>query len=148
MGELRDIPEALHNGLNLNLFKPINKTTAREIWNLPINKKLILFGAMSATGDHRKGFDLLYEGLRQLSVKWTDKADLVVFGSSKPEKPPDFGLPVHYLGYLHDDVSLVLLYSAADIMVVPSRQDNLPNTVVESLACGTPAVAFDIGGTV
>ncbi|MEA3436304.1 MAG: glycosyltransferase family 4 protein [Thermodesulfobacteriota bacterium] len=138
--------EVIHNGLNLNLFKPINKTTAREIWNLPINKKLILFGAMSATGDHRKGFDLLYEGLRQLSVKWTDKADLVVFGSSEPENSPDFGLPVHYLGYLYDDVSLALLYAAVDVIVTPSRQDNLPNTVVESLACGTPAVAFDIGG--
>jgi len=138
--------EVIHNGLNLNLFKPINKTTAREIWNLPINKKLILFGAMSATSDRRKGFDLLYEGLRQLSAQWSDKAELVVFGSSEPENPPDFGLPVHYLGRLQDDVGLALLYSAADVMVVPSRQDNLPNTVVEPLACGTPVVAFDIGG--
>ena len=53
---------------------------------------------------------------------------------------------MHYLGRLHDDVSLALLYSAADVMVTPSRQDNLPNMVVESLACGTPVVAFDIGG--
>jgi glycosyltransferase involved in cell wall biosynthesis len=101
---------------------------------------------LSATGDHRKGFDLLYEGLRQLSVKWTDKADLVVFGSSEPEKPPDFGLPVHYLGYLHDDVSLALLYSAADIMVVPSRQEAFGQTASESLACGTPVVTFGTTG--
>jgi len=138
--------EVIHNGLDLNLFKPIDKTTARKIWDLPINKKLILFGAMSATSDHRKGFDLFYEGLKQLSAQWSDKAELVVFGSSEPANPPDFGLPVHYLGQLHDDVSIALLYAAADVMVVPSRQDNLPNTVVESLACGTPAVAFDIGG--
>jgi glycosyltransferase involved in cell wall biosynthesis len=71
---------------------------------------------------------------------------LLVFGSSEPENPPDFSLPVHYLGYLYDDVSLALLYAAADVTVTPSRQDNLPNTVVESLACGTPAVVFDIGG--
>jgi len=138
--------EVIHNGLNLNLFKPINKTTARKIWNLPISKKLILFGAMSATGDHRKGFDLLYGGLKQLSAQWSNGAELIVFGSSEPENPPDFGLPVHYLGQLHDDVSIAILYAAADVMVTPSRQDNLPNTVVESLACGTPAVAFDIGG--
>jgi glycosyltransferase involved in cell wall biosynthesis len=138
--------EVISNGLSVNLFKPINKTTACEIWNLPNNKKLILFGGMSAASDHRKGFDLLYEGLRQLSAKWSDRAELMVFGSSEPENLPDFGLPVHYLGQLHDDVSLALLYSVADIMVVPSRQDNLPNTVVESLACGTPAVVFDIGG--
>ncbi len=138
--------EVIHNGLDLNLFKPIDTTTAREIWDLPIDKKLILFGAMSATSGHRKGFDLLHEGLQQLAVRWSGKAELVVFGSSEPENPPDFGLPVHYLGHLHDDVSLALLYAAADVMVTPSRQDNLPNTVVESLACGTPVVAFDIGG--
>lgn len=138
--------EVIHNGLDLNLFKPINKTTAREIWDLPINKKLILFGAMSAISDHKKGFDLLYEGLKELASQWSDKAELIVFGASEPENPPDFGLPAHYLGRLHDDVSLSLLYAAADVMVVPSRQDNLPNTVVESLACGTPVVAFDIGG--
>ncbi|MBW2741769.1 MAG: glycosyltransferase, partial [Deltaproteobacteria bacterium] len=114
--------EVIHNGLDLNLFKPIAKTTARKIWDLPIDKKLILFGAMSATSDHRKGFDLLYEGLKQLSAQWSDKAELVVFGSSEPKNPPDFGLPVHYLGRLHDDVSLALLYAAADVMVVPSRQ--------------------------
>jgi len=138
--------EVIHNGLDLNVFKPINKTTAREIWDLPINKKLILFGAMRATSVHKKGFDLLYEGIKQLTAKWSGKAELVVFGAGEPENPPDFGLPVHYLSCLYDDVSLSLLYAAADVMVTPSRQDNLPNTVVESLACGTPVVAFDIGG--
>lgn len=138
--------EVIHNGLDLNLFKSIDKTIAREIWDLPINKKLILFGAIRSTSDQRKGFDLLYKGLNQLSAKWAENAELVVFGSSEPQNPPDFGLPVHYLGHLYDDVSLSLLYAAADVMVTPSRQDNLANTVVESLACGTPAVAFDIGG--
>jgi len=138
--------EIIPNGLDLNLFKPIDKTTARKIWNLPNSKKLILFGAIRATRDHRKGFDLFYQGLKHLTAKWSGKAELVVFGASEPENPPDFGLPVHYLGHLHDDVSLSLLYAAADVMVTPSRQDNLPNTVVESLACGTPVVAFNIGG--
>jgi glycosyltransferase involved in cell wall biosynthesis len=138
--------EVIHNGLNLNLFKQINKTTTREIWDLPINKKLILFGAMDATSDHRKGFDLLYEGIKQLAAKWSGKAELVVFGAGEPENPPDFGLPVHYLGLLHDDVSLALLYSAADIMVVPSRQEAFGQTASESLACGTPVVAFGVTG--
>jgi len=106
--------EVIHNGLDLNLYKPVDKTFARKIWDLPINKKLILF---------------LYEGLKQLSVKWSDKAELVVFGSSEPENPPDFGLPVHYLGRLHDDVSLALLYAAADVMVVPSRQGLISFTI-------------------
>jgi glycosyltransferase involved in cell wall biosynthesis len=138
--------EVIHNGLDLNLFKPVVKLVACKIWDLPINKKPILFGAMNATGNYRKGFNLLYESLKQLITKWQGKAKLVVFGASEPENPPDFGFPVYYLGRLHDDVSLALLYSAADVMVEPSRQDNLSNTVVESLACGTPAVVFDIGG--
>ena len=138
--------EVIHNGLDINLYKPIDKTTARKIWDLPSNKKLILFGAMSVTSDHRKGFDLLYEGLKQLAVKWSDKAELVVFGSSEPENLPDFGLPVHYLGRLQDDVSLSLLYSAADVMVVPSRQEAFGQTASESLACGTPVVTFGATG--
>jgi glycosyltransferase involved in cell wall biosynthesis len=138
--------EVIHNGLDLNLFKPIDKTTTRKIWDLPINKQLILFGAMSATSNHMKGFDLLYEGLKQLAVKWSDKTDLVIFGASEPENPPDFGLPVHYLGNLHDDVSIALLYSAADVMVVPSRQEAFGQTASESLACGTPVVAFGATG--
>ncbi|WDN89043.1 hypothetical protein BuS5_02011 [Desulfosarcina sp. BuS5] len=71
---------------------------------------------------------------------------MIVFGDREPENPTDFGLPVHYLGCLHDDIGIALLYAAADVMVAPSRQDNLPNTVIESLACGTPVIAFDICG--
>jgi glycosyltransferase involved in cell wall biosynthesis len=56
------------------------------------------------------------------------------------------GMKVHYIGHLHDEISQVLLYSAADVVVAPSMQENLSNTVMESLACGTPVVAFDIGG--
>lgn len=138
--------EVIHNGLDLNLYKPIDKKIARNVWNLPINKRLILFGAMGATSDSRKGFDLLLEGLKILSAQWSSSAEVVIFGASEPENPPTFGLPVHYLGRLHDDVSLAFLYSAADIMVVPSRQEAFGQTASESLACGTPVVAFGATG--
>ena len=59
---------------------------------------------------------------------------------------PDLGFPVHYTSQLRDDLSLRALYSAADALVVPSRQDNLLNTAIEAQACGTPVVAFNIGG--
>jgi glycosyltransferase involved in cell wall biosynthesis len=71
---------------------------------------------------------------------------LVVFGSSKPKKPQGFKQKAHYLGHLHDDVSLRVLYSAADVMVVPSLQEAFGQTASESMACGTPVVAFGATG--
>ena len=63
-----------------------------------------------------------------------------------PQKPPQLGFPLHYTGHLHDVLSLRALYSAADVMVIPSHQANLPNTGLEAHACGTPVVAFNTGG--
>jgi glycosyltransferase involved in cell wall biosynthesis len=133
----------LPNPIDTTVFKPIDRHISRELWNLPQDKKLILFGAMGATSDPRKGFKELSEALRSLSL--TD-IEFVIFGSSEPKQSQDFGFPVHYLGSLHDDVSLVALYSAVDVMIVPSLQENLSNAIMESLACGTPVVGFDIGG--
>lgn len=65
-----------------------------------------------------------------------------------PLQPPVLGFPIHYTGRLHDDLSLRLLYAAADVFVIPSRQNNLPNTGLEAHACGTPVVAFRTGGLV
>lgn len=69
-----------------------------------------------------------------------------MFGQLAPQKPPQLGFPVHYIVHLHDHVSLRALYSAADVMVIPSRQDNLPTTGLEAHACGTSVVAFNTGG--
>lgn len=131
------------NPIDTNSFKPFDKEKARELWCLPHDKKLVLFGAIAATSDPRKGFALLYETLSKLKDK---NIEFVVFGSSKPRVSQDFGFKTHYLGQLHDDVSLVTIYSAADIVIVPSLQENLSNAIMESLACATPVVAFDVGG--
>lgn len=139
--------EVIPNGLDLNVFKPVDRKTAREQLSLPPDKKYILFGAISSTSDRRKGFHLLHPALLKLSENHNMKdVELLVFGASEPENPPDFGLPTRYLGTVNNDEHLALLYTASDVCVTPSLQDNLPNIVVETLACGTPCVAFNIGG--
>lgn len=132
------------NPIDTNVFKPFNKNYSKSLWNLPQNKKLILFGGMSAISDINKGFNELKEALHRLDKK--DNIELVVFGSSKPQNAPNFGFKTHYLGKLFDDISLATLYSAADVMVVPSLQEAFGQTASESMACGTPVVAFGATG--
>jgi glycosyltransferase involved in cell wall biosynthesis len=139
--------EVIPNGLDTQIYKPMDRCIARDRLNLPQDKFLVLFGAMYATSDARKGFHLLQPALQKLSTAgWQDKLELIVFGAAKPSQPTDFGFKTHYLGSFQDDLSLALIYAAADVFVAPSVQDNLPNTVMEALACGTPSVAFKIGG--
>jgi len=133
----------LPNPIDTEVFKPIDKQFCKQLLGLPVDKPVVLFGAVNATADPRKGFIHVSEALRRLPK---DSVELAVFGASRPEQPPDLGHPIHYLGRLHDDTTLCILYNAADVVIVPSLQENLSNTIVESLACGTPTVAFDIGG--
>lgn len=136
-----------HNTLNQEVFKPHNKTVMREVLGLPQSKKLILFGAMNSTSDANKGFDLLHAAIRQVvEQKMADNFELMVFGSDEPENPPEFGVRVHYMGRFKDNLSLSILYSAAYLMIVPSRSECFPNTVLEAMNCGTPVAAFRIGG--
>lgn len=139
--------EVIPYGLDTNIYKPIDKQIARKLLGLPEDKQLILFLSLAATSDHRKGFHLLQPALHKLSQAGVqDQIELLVVGASRPEKAVEFGFKSHYLGTLNDDLTLALAYSAADVFVAPSVQDNLPNTVMEALACGTPSVAFNIGG--
>jgi glycosyltransferase involved in cell wall biosynthesis len=139
--------ELIPNGIDTYKYRPLNQQVAREFLGLPQDKHLVLFGSLRATDNPRKGFHLLQLALQDLSQSgWQDKLELVVFGASEPENPPELGFPAHYLGQLNDDLSLAILYSAADVFVLPSTQENLANTVMEAISCGTPSVAFNIGG--
>lgn len=139
--------EVIPNGIDTEKYKPLDKGGAREAFGLPKDKRLILFSAFGATLDKRKGNDFLLAAIKKMVLAgWGDKAELLVIGARPPEEPLDLGIKVHYMGRLHDEISQILLYSAADVTVAPSRQENLSNTVMESLACGTPVVAFNIGG--
>jgi len=140
------------NPIDLAVWAPCEKVQARALLGLPADRPLVLFGAMGGSSDPRKGADLLLKALQllrsQVAGTRLEHLELVVFGQSRPVHLPDLGFPIHYGGHLHDDISLRLLYAASDVFVIPSRQDNLPNTGLEAHACGTPVVAFASGGLV
>jgi glycosyltransferase involved in cell wall biosynthesis len=139
--------EVIHPGMDLTKYKPIERRFARDVLNWPQDKQIVLFAALYPTSDRRKGFHLLQPALQSLSkAGWQEKLELMVFGSSQPENPIDVGLKSYYVSGLHDDISLAMMYSAADVMVVPSIQESFGQTASESLACGTPVVAFNATG--
>lgn len=138
--------------IDLNIWAPLDQQQARAILQLPPDRPLVLFGAMGGTVDSRKGSDLLLVALQKLKAEvehtTLGELELVVFGQSKPTEQPSLGFPIHFSGRLNDNISLRLLYAAADVMVVPSRQEAFGQTASEAQACGTPVVAFRTGGLV
>lgn len=137
------------NPIDTDSWKPIPKKLARDLLGLPDESvPLILFGAAGGGGDPRKGFDLLIYALKWLKSNHNIRPDmqLVVFGQAEPLKKPDMGFSINYVGRIYDDLTLRVIYSSADMTIIPSRQDNLPNTAVEAQSCGIPVVAFNVGG--
>lgn len=135
------------NAIDTNWWKPLSTEDARQQLGLPSSVPLLLFGAIGGGKDPRKGFDLLLEALEHFRHSDSSYgAELVVFGQTAANDQPDLGFPVHYMGHVDHDEQLRALYNAADVLIVPSRQDNLPNTCVEAHACGLPVVAFNVGG--
>ena len=135
------------NCIDTSFWSPIPKSEAKSILGIENDKKLILFGAFGGHLDPRKGFDLLVAALGRISqLENIDQLRLMTFGSTKHTIISELGIQFKSLGHLSDDISLKVAYSAADVFVVPSRMDNLPNTVIEAQSCGTPVVAFDVGG--
>jgi len=134
---------ALPNPLNTEVFKPISKEISRNLWNLPKDKKLVLFGAISSTSTPYKGYDKLIEALNKITV---ENVECVVFGASAPKELPQIPQKIHYVGRLSDDVSLTTLYSACDLTTTPSLREAFGQVASESLSCGTPVVAFGTQG--
>ncbi len=133
--------EVIPTGQDVGTFRPIPRIQARSILGLPPEAKLVMTGSMGLA-DQRKGVGLLLEALQSLRGSGYR---LLLLGDTPPAS---LRLPVeaHWLGRLNDDISLALAYSAADVFVAPSREENLANTVIEAMACGVPCVAFNVGG--
>jgi glycosyltransferase involved in cell wall biosynthesis len=128
------------------VWQPLPRAAARTALRLAPGKKLILMGADGGTADARKGGDLLRDAMARVTHTSQGAVELMVYGQDKPADGQPWPCKVNWLGTIRDDRLLALAYCAADVMVVPSRQDNLPNTALEAQACGIPVVAFRIGG--
>lgn len=142
---LADWPvSVIPNALDPDVFHPIDDARARL--GIPADGPLVLFALASDLTDPRKGWDLLREALLRLRVSMPD-IRLAVVGHDSPPAEWTTELPrTHWLGRISDDHVMATAYSAADVVAVPSRQDNLPQTGTEAAACGTAVVAFRVGG--
>ncbi len=129
-------------GVDVDLFRPAERGPAREALGLPVEGNVVLLVAHDLSVP-RKGGRLIPSLVRGLCASPAVGA-VVMVGRAKDEKRGEGG--VYYLGTITDDHLMARVYRAADLLLVPSLQDNLPNTVLEAMACGTPVVAFEVGG--
>lgn len=139
---------SIPNPINTNLFCPRNKQEARSICRLPQDKKLILFGSVKIT-DKRKGIDYLIESCKHLVEKHPESKKtigIVAFGQHSQQLESLLPFPVYALDYVSNEHDLVNIYNAVDLFVTPSLEENLPNTIMEAMACGVPCVGFHVGG--
>lgn len=135
------------NTLNTAVFKPALKIEAKKALGIAEGKFIMLSGFMPSRNDLHKGTSYLLEALDIISKQIPqDQIELVVFGNRNDKDIPDFPVKVTFLGRIDSEEKLAECYSAADVFLAPSLEDNLPYTVMESLACGTPVVAFTTGG--
>lgn len=134
------------HGLDTDLFRPLDKLVARKVFNLNSTAKIILFGAVTLIDDN-KGIQYLIDALKQISVSETEKneIELLLFGEN-PNGIFLFGVKTTNLGYISDARLLRIVYSLADVMIVPSRQESFGQTAIEAMSCGTPVVAFGATG--
>jgi glycosyltransferase involved in cell wall biosynthesis len=140
---------AIPNPIDTSVFKPM--TTAerqkfRSEKGISPNARVLLFAAMKVS-EERKGFRFLLEALQILKTQHPDfQLEILVLGKAEPEALAALPYPAHALGLVQEQSKLVQAYGAADVFAIPSLEDNLPNTVMESLACGTPVAGFRTGG--
>lgn len=136
------------NAIDTDSFRPLDWKLCRKEFNLPQDKKLLLFGAQRIT-DERKGFKYLVEACSLIKEQYPGIASeigIVVVGGKSELISKSLPLPVYTVPYISEEKQMVKLYNSVDLYVTPSLQDNLPNTIVEAMACGIPCVGFRIGG--
>jgi glycosyltransferase involved in cell wall biosynthesis len=137
---------AIPNPIDVDVFSPRDIAITRKKWNIDSDAKVILFGAANIN-DRRKGISYLVEALDIFKNTYRDTVpEIVIFGKNKHFDVSQLPFKVHELNLISSQQDLAEIYSMADLFITPSIEDNLPNTVMEALACGTPVVAFNTGG--
>ncbi|MDQ7948074.1 MAG: glycosyltransferase [Pedobacter sp.] len=137
------------NTIEIDIFKPYVKAEAKRILKIPADHFVIMSGFMPSKNDKHKGTSYLIEALEDLAARPEipkEKIVLVIFGNKDEKNPITFPFKTIFLGTINKDEHLAKCYAAADAFVTASLEDNLPNTVMESLACATPVIAFTTGG--
>ncbi len=140
--------DVIPNPIDTEIYRPVDKKSARKKLNLSVDKMLILFGTMTLK-EERKGFLYLQKSLTILYNKYPElrsNIEVIVFGSFNKNEISKIPFKANFFGRIKNVETLVNCYNSADVFVAPSLEDNLPNTVMESLACGVPVAAFNIGG--
>lgn len=130
------------NVIDTDKFHPEDKNSAKKILNINTSKKIILFGAADINNPY-KGWAYMREALNQLNP---DIYEAIIFGEENSSIKKDLAIETYFTGYLYDEISLILIYNAADVFVSSSLAENYPNVIMEAMACGTPCVGFNIGG--
>lgn len=134
------------NGIDTDFFCPIPKENAKSSLNINVSKKVVLFGGIAVHRDPRKGGHLLVEALKELKNLHADSEEIELLVLGADSMDVDLGYKTTFLGYVDNEMLMRIAYSAADVIVVPSMYENLPTVIMEGLSCGTPVVAFNIGG--
>lgn len=135
----------VYNGIDTDIYSPCDKDTCRSLLKIPQDKKVLLFASDSLT-EKRKGGHLLFAALQKLSPLLKKDILLLTFGRGGIPIDQNMEMVQYNIGYIQSDRMKAIVYSAADLFVLPTMADNLPLTLQESISCGTPAVSFDVGG--
>ena len=134
---------SIPNPIDTHIYNRCNKQEARQRLGLPLDRKLILFASQRVTNEN-KGMSYLIHACRQL--KDIPQLGVVILGGHAEEVVGQLPLEAYPLGYVNDERRIVDVYNAADVFVLPSLSENLPNTIMEAMACGVPCVGFKVGG--